>query len=142
MSNRWIIGDSIAHGTDGVLKWGGDYHDGRSFEDISTLAVPKGLDVLVVSTGSNPAQKTPLQWADFKPSLRRIRAKTSTRVIWIVPAPRFTRERAEIIDALAEFDHSGSRNLPVMFEPGPDGVHPQSYLILAANVARLAELPA
>jgi len=131
-----VIGDSIAKGVDllGGLHWGGDYLEGRSYALIEKTEIPDDIDVLLISTLTNPQPKTPAMRADLLPSLQRLRARVAShvRVIWILPSPRFATERG-ILQQFA----SSYGDATVGFAPGPDGIHPKSYSALAHDVLAL-----
>jgi len=128
---HYVIGDSIAHGTAEALKWPGDYQDGRSYAIIAHTVIPHNLDVLVVSTLTNPQPKSHHDWLALEPSLVKIRegAGPKTKVVWILPSPKFRKERQVVID----FAHSHQDKI-VSFVPGMDGIHPESYHHVATAV--------
>ena len=128
---HFVLGDSIAHGTAEALGWPGNYQDGRSYALICQEPVPYNVEVLVVSTLTNPQPKSHHDWLELEPSLVKIRGKVGpeTKVIWILPSPKFPKERQVILDFAKKHNDK-----TVGFITGPDHIHPASYHHLAQAV--------
>lgn len=118
-----VVGDSIALGV------GTELH--RCVVD-ATVGIPSAdvigrvqhANVLVVSAGSNDARSPALEH-----NLRAIRAKASSKVIWISPMDPVAAAAVRRVARL----HGDQ---VVHFTPRPDNIHPRSYPTLADRVAK------
>jgi len=133
----FVLGDSIALGTAQALRWPHDAVEGRGFLEIAARPIPNNLDVLVVSSGTNPGHKTPQQLTQIAPSLLQIanRAKAAgvKQIVWIVPqyVPGLLPSESVIVSAFAH----GRGEPAITFKTStPGAFHPDSYAAVAMNV--------
>lgn len=117
----YVLGDSIAHGTAAAMGWPGNYQDGRSYAAIGATTDIPTSDGLVISMGTNPAQKTSADWLAFPKAFAQLRKRVpaTTHVCWIAPAPKYAHERQFVLDFAKQ---NGDCCVEVV--PGPDGTHP------------------
>ena len=121
-----VIGDSIAVGL-GPYFPVCETHGKIGATSGVIVGLTRDASVAVISAGSNdPTNPSLLR------NLRRIRAKISGKVAWVLPIHP-TARAAVLRVARENGDHT------VSFTPARDRVHPKSYRALARDLLKLAE---